>query len=47
MKSKPALHGKITVARQETQELQTWATHCSYQAFRFGKESLEKMVELD
>ena len=27
MKSKPALHGKVTVARQKAQELQTWVTH--------------------
>ena len=27
MESKPALHGKKTVARQEAQELQPWVTH--------------------
>ena len=27
VESKPALHGKITVARQEAQELQPWVTH--------------------
>ena len=27
MKSKPALHGKITVERQKAQELQPWVTH--------------------